>query len=292
MKKILFFIITLSFFSSCDDGDVIVTTFDFTETPLDFCGESGDYVFFNINAETNESISLSVNTTETLFESTDPHIFTLDGVSNIVHYRKYSGTPDTDYFCSNVPPTSPGVTKEYIGSSGEGIVTITITLDDQDGIEELDLELDTDDDGIPNYFDFDDDGDNVPTILELGADFLNEITDTPQDTDGDGTPDYLDTDDDNDDILTRYEDEDQDLDPTNNITDGIANYLNNAVVIETILDTFREHNYNFRSDISLTFINLQLVNSEEEITQETMFVGSIENIINREETSTPDFPEE
>ncbi|MGV6829915.1 MAG: hypothetical protein ACWA45_11025 [Flavobacteriales bacterium] len=292
MKKILFYLVGLSMFCSCNDGDIIVTTFDFTETPLDFCGETGDYVFFNINSETNESISLSINTTETLFESIEPQIFTIDGNNNIVYYRKYSNAPDSDYFCSNVPPTSPTVTKEYIGSSGQGIVTNTITLDDQDGIEELDLEMDTDLDGIPNYYDFDDDGDNVPTILELGADYLNEITETPQDSDGDGTPDYLDPDDDNDGVLTRYEDENQDLDPTNDLTDGIANYLNNTIITETIIDIFREHNYNFRSDISLTLTDLQLINGEEEITQETMFIGSIENIINREEITTPNFPED
>ena len=80
---------------------------------------------------------------------------------------------------------------------------------------------DTDDDGIPNYLDTDDDNDGVLTMfedygntdLEVGAaDAIGDGDPTNDDTDGDGIPDYLDTDDDNDGIPTEdeYADEDGD----------------------------------------------------------------------------------
>ncbi|UMB54548.1 FKBP-type peptidyl-prolyl cis-trans isomerase [Lutibacter sp. A64] len=50
---------------------------------------------------------------------------------------------------------------------------------------------DTDEDGIPNYYDDDDDGDGVLTIDE---DANGDGDPTNDDTDGDGIPDYLDAD--------------------------------------------------------------------------------------------------
>ena len=79
----------------------------------------------------------------------------------------------------------------------------------QDGNAEND---DTDNDGIPNYKDNDDDNDTILTIEEVGLD-----------TDSDGIADYLDTDDDNDGILT-LEEGNKDDDK-----DGIANYLDNTM---------------------------------------------------------------
>ncbi|APY08103.1 hypothetical protein BWZ20_07240 [Winogradskyella sp. J14-2] len=82
---------------------------------------------------------------------------------------------------------------------------------------------DTDMDGIANYLDDDDDGDSVPTSLELQLDGNGN----PTDTDGDGDADYLDTDDDGDGILTINEDANMDGDPTNDDVDGdgVPDYL-------------------------------------------------------------------
>lgn len=82
---------------------------------------------------------------------------------------------------------------------------------------------DTDGDGVANYLDNDDDGDNVPTSVELQLD----ADGNPTDTDGDGDADYLDTDDDGDGILTINEDANMDGDPTNDDTDGdgVPDYL-------------------------------------------------------------------
>ena len=143
-------------------------------------------------------------------------------------------------------------------------------------------------DGLLNYYDFDDDGDNVPTGLEIGPD-----PDNPMDTDGDGIPDYLDEDDDGDGVLTRNEATVDDIDPTNHITDDTvgADYLNPAIAVETIIEVYMEHEYDFASSAALFVNNAVFTNGEEQLTQESLDLGTIANIASGTIITTPDFPE-
>ncbi len=70
----------------------------------------------------------------------------------------------------------------------------------------------------------DTDGDQVSDAIEIGLDINN-----PQDTDEDGIIDALDNDDDNDGVLTKNEDVNNDSSPINDDTDddGIPNFLDN-----------------------------------------------------------------
>ncbi|HRI26855.1 MAG TPA: hypothetical protein PK239_16855 [Chitinophagales bacterium] len=63
--------------------------------------------------------------------------------------------------------------------------------------------IDTDNDGILDILDTDDDNDTIPTILE---DINQNANPTDDDTNQNGIPNYLDNDDDGDGILTQYED--------------------------------------------------------------------------------------
>ncbi len=287
MKRLLLLIVCLTALISCDDGDIIVTSFNFESVSLDNCGDEGDYVFFKVNNSAKESISLRLGTTETLFQASETREFTLNGSSNRVNYRKYDGDITSDYFCSSIPPIAPLVLIDYLGTSGVATLVTTTTLDDNDNIEEVnDDTIDTDNDGIPDFYDFDDDGDNIPTTAELGDDPTQ-----PRDTDGDGIPDYLDADDDNDMILSRNEDLDGDLDPTNDITDPTVgpNYLNAAVFAENVVNEYREHSYARASDIRLHIDNLVLINSDEQITQEFLDFGEKSDVLNDLVSLTPIF---
>lgn len=94
-------------------------------------------------------------------------------------------------------------------SDDDGIPDILDTDDDGDEILTADenpnggtpKDDDTDLDGVPNYLDKDDDGDGLPTDAEN----YNSGTPKDDDTDKDGTPDYLDADDDGDGINTAIE---------------------------------------------------------------------------------------
>ncbi len=292
-KRILHFIIPFLFLA-CDDGDIIVTSFDFNNAVLVQCGGPGGYVFFKINNESAESISLLLGTTDELFLNSGTQLFELNASSNKVNYRKYNDAVTSDYFCSEIPPIEPQVTNEYIAESGEAKLVTTVIFDDQDELDEDPTsELDSDNDSLLNYYDDDDDGDNVPTIIELGTDYINGTSETPKDTDGDEIFDYLDEDDDNDGVLTRYEDLNEDLDPTNDISDGAIgpDYLNPNVSVETVIDSFREHSYNLYSSISLSLSNLVLISGEEQITQQTINMGVIDGIENLDILITPNFPD-
>lgn len=286
MKKLLSLLFVSSLFLACNDGDIIVTSFDFTDSDLENCGEIGNYVFFKINSDAQESISLKLNTTDSLFWKTQTNTYSLDGTANFVNYRKYDGDLTSSYFCTSIPPISPLVTIEYLGTAGTAYVITTVTRDDNDGVEETDVTLDTDGDGIPNYYDFDDDGDNIPTAAELGDD-----PDNPKDTDGDSIPDYLDEDDDNDLVLTRNEDLNGNLNPLDDITDPsiIPNYLNPAITTETIVDEYRSHTYNLNSDIIVQVLNVVLINSEEQINQEVLDFGEETDVLDTTVTKIPTF---
>ncbi|WP_298782176.1 tandem-95 repeat protein, partial [uncultured Polaribacter sp.] len=130
-------------------------------------------------------------------------------------------------------PESGTTTNDTIDTDEDGIPNFQDTDDDGDGIETVDEDVDsdgdptnddTDGDGIPNYLDTDDDGDGVDTADE---DVDQDGDSTNDDTDGDGIPNYLDTDDDGDGVDTADEDVDSDGDSTNDDTDGdgTPNYL-------------------------------------------------------------------
>ena len=293
MRKLFFISILLSLFSSCNDGDIIITDFNFEASNLNNCGGPGAYVFYNINNSLfAESISLVLETSDILFLESGTVEYVLNGITYAVNYRKYDDDITDDYFCSNIPPTTPNVTIELLGASGIALLTTIVTKNDEDGIEEdPESNLDTDNDGLLNYFDNDDDGDNVPTVNELGAGFLSGNNEFPLDTDNDGIFDYLDIDDDEDTILTRYEDANGDLDPTNDFTDtsNDPDYLTAAIANSNAIDQYRIHSYQITSDIELVINNLVLVNGSEEITKETMILGNKSGVIDGTISLTPNF---
>jgi hypothetical protein len=296
MKKYLSVCLLSLFLTACDDGDIILTSFDFGDANLEFCGGPGDYVFYKINNEAAEIIALQLGTTDVLFFESDTLQVNLDGTANKVTYRTFNEAVMANYFCDNIPPTTPVAVRNYIGADGIATLFITAVLDDNDGVpfEASNDPLkegfgDFDNDGLPNFYDDDDDGDNVPTIAELGDD-----PDNPMNTDGTDNVDYLDEDDDNDGVLTRYEVSDEtDLNPRDNITDPAVgpDYLNPAVTNEIVVDAFRIHAYNVRSDVRVRVDNLVLTSGSEQITQETLSLGTIVDIVNTQITLTPDFPD-
>ena len=293
MRKLVLLIFIPLLFQGCNDGDIIVTNFDFEDAQLQQCGDTSNVVFFKINPQVNESISLLIPTSQELFIETGTQTFNLSSTGSIVNYRGFDDSVTSSYFCNPVPATSPGVVLEYIGTSGIARLISETTLDDFDGIDFVnsdDLSQegfgDFDGDGIPNYHDFDDDGDNVLTSQEIGEDPLN-----PRDTDLDGMPDYLDPDDDNDGVLTINEDIDQNLNPADDIATpgGLPNYLNPDITTSVVIEAYKEHLYNRTSDGTIIIDNLVLVSTQEQIIIETYPLGIIEQIRNETIVLTPEF---
>lgn len=247
----LFFL--LIFFTSCDDGEIIVTTFEFEDETFSLCGAERNKVLYHIN---NEDVfeTLSLQLSNNNFSREDNQLvtdnptlnITLSGNNELI-YRTYDSTIPTDYFCRDVPPSSPKVLQEY--RSVGGVITITSNViynsgnngldHDGDGVPSLQEGMsenrDTDGDGIPDYRDRDDDGDNVPTSTEINISVEDPTEEGYPDTDEDGIPNYLDDDDDDDGIPTRREVTEENQNPATNF--NVANTL------PLYLDEFSSENY-------------------------------------------------
>lgn len=141
---------------------------------------------------------------------------------------------DIDNTTLDLDPTAPGVQSSFIVlDEGEftvingevvftpepgffGTTSVDYTVTDAKGnvsnvaTATVDIQIDSDGDGVPNITDLDDDNDGISDIVEGNGD-----------TDGDGYPDRLDLDSDNDGLNDALEAGDPDLDG-NGIIDGFA----------------------------------------------------------------------
>lgn len=282
----------------CDDGDIVVTDFDFENQTLQQCTNFDEFLFFVINALGTETLAVQFDTTEPFQQEQGIRTINLSATSPVI-YRRFNDEVTSDYFCSPIPPTEPLVAEEFISTAG--ILSLTTFVDevdndgipsDDEGIEfteegfvDTEMSLDTDFDGLLDFMDEDDDGDNVLTFVECGCidPETNMVNlDLAQDSDGDGIPDYLDEDDDNDGVLTINEDLDQNLNPANDFSDEnsqMPDYLNPEVAIVTEITEFRLHSFtrsNIEITASLTNLDLRNTNGEEVIRDITqLFLGTI-----------------
>lgn len=292
MKNVYWFLFAVLLLISCDDGDLIVTDFDFENQQLQWCGNDDSQVLYNINNDqVHEAIAFrfTYNTVEPGFFATEEGQIRIPlNAENQVIYRVFDGQVENDYFCNSIPPVSPQVTEEYRSTSG-GEVIITSTLKnatdhDGDGVlseaEGMASERDTDEDGIPDYLDIDDDGDNILTRTENDVEAANTVNGLP-DSDNDGTPDYLDADDDGDGTITRYEDWNRNNNPADDQNDeGLAHYLNPEITDSFQVDTFRENLISRGFRYLVTIENLSLVNQGgdgEQIRLENYELGFIDS---------------
>lgn len=124
----LLFVIVFGF-TACNDGDVIVTTFDFDEFELEQCGDVGDYLFYKINNFNLESLSFQLKTQDLVLTVQDTIVYNINGVTNVVNYRTFRSDVPASYFCSSVPPLSPDVKQNYISTQGTATVSTKIDVE-------------------------------------------------------------------------------------------------------------------------------------------------------------------
>lgn len=305
MRKLFFVIAPLLFLSlfTCSDGDIITVEFDFDDT-FKACGTDG-LVFYKTKNDPSESLSIKIAslTINDILPTGDDKIFEADyqlSTTNTFNYRTYSNTTlPSNLFCNDVPLSEVKITKDLVSTSGKVHIKTVLVEDDNDGIpaELEDLngngnleDDDTDGDGIPNYLDADDDGDNVLTKDEKpNPNGDNDLSDA-LDTDGDGIPNYLDDDDDGDGVLTRDEEnQSQDQNPANDISDTVANiadYLNPTVKSKVNATAYRVHTIVQTYTVTLTVSNFNL----EIISLDVFDFGVLENAaLSSSRTKTPPF---
>lgn len=255
MKKIVILLSIFSLLFSCDDGDFDVPGFNFDDQVIQNCG---DLVLFKINESESLVFRINESNVNNAFFNQEliDRVFDLNNIS----YRIYSDNITSDFFCNDIPPSTPILSNEWTGS-GSLVVNNTITFDDKDNVEELNLKLDFDLDEIPDYYDFDDDNDGIKTINELTEDGSEPIdTDGDNiidflDTDKDGAPNYLDIDDDNDGIPTINELK------TDSNGNGIVDYLDGTTSINQPANPQLNNTHTLSYFTTFNIDNLSLENS-------------------------------
>jgi hypothetical protein len=112
MRKFLFLLI-LSSFTACNDGDFEIPSFDFNSS-VNTCGT---YVVYRTNDSRNEALILHLSDQEILQEETTTPIELRINADN-VQYRIFNSEVNTNYFCADIPPTEPIVTRNWSGVEG------------------------------------------------------------------------------------------------------------------------------------------------------------------------------
>ena len=309
MRKILYLCCLGFLLITCDDGDILEITLDFEDT----FQQCGDLVFYKVNESTSETLSIEIPslTIEDVLAVNETNMYAEEfnlGGDNVFNYRLYGRTPSGSFFCSDIPPANLQIERDETSISGTVSIFTELIEDDDDGIPAEDEDLnqngdleddDTDGDGIPNYLDADDDGDNVLTATELDTENLdgddNPLT-NPKNTDANSTlnpdtiPDYLDPDDDGDGVLTRDE---ENINPNNNPTDDVtdpnsfvADYLNENVATTVPATAYRQHTIQQNYVVSVLVSNISLPS----ITQQNLDFGTLQdNLVFDTRTITPEF---
>ena len=306
MKISHFFILIGSIFfaTSCDDGDIIVNEFEFDVNDIDFCNVNNNSVLFNIN-DLNETIAIAMD--QSFLDTIENNIERPIDSKTQVFYRKFNSRITSSYFCSTIPLNNVGIQTELIGDRGEVIIVTERTLDltpegdiDNDGLTNLqegyienaedDEQIDTDEDGVPDYLDEDDDNDNVKTSVEIRDPENPDSTEFPN-NDTDDLPDYLDPDDDGDGTPTRNEVKEGESSPLNNSNDTngekVFNYLNNQINTSFENNNYLENTITSTFTTNITIVNLGLSNGENTVIRDELPFGLI--VKSKPETSKTPF---
>ena len=105
-------------FTSCDDGDITTKGVDFDPTaPVKSCTEN-DGLYYKINGP--EALILQTPPSSFLNEVTaenQPRVILIDANTKVV-LRSFNATVSDSYFCSVIPPSTPGVIEEWNALAG------------------------------------------------------------------------------------------------------------------------------------------------------------------------------
>lgn len=135
-----FFLSIVSFlFFSCEDGEILVESFDFTNSTTQTCNQNTSN-FFIYRLSTNEALIIRMpestfNYAVTPLEASnelDP--ISVEGSAIDVVYRLYNGAVSTSTLCSTLPAISPIVTEEWTATSGNIRVVTNVTKISNAGI--------------------------------------------------------------------------------------------------------------------------------------------------------------
>src|SRR5690606_14138779 len=136
MKRFTAFFILLLLLGACDDGDLAITNFNFTNQTISQCANN-DFLY---NVNSNEVLILDIPlinfpNSENRDENGNiiPLVYTLSSSDKLM-YRLYDGTINNSALCANFPASSPKVVEEWTALSGATIeISTAAILDSENG---------------------------------------------------------------------------------------------------------------------------------------------------------------
>lgn len=137
MNRFLVVLFALLLFTACDDGDIIVTDFDFdSDSSLKMCKSGKNNVLYIVNRDPDEAIVFNFEDEDfdgTHTEDTESVIWTISlGGKNALIYRAFDAPVDGGkYFCTGIPPTEPKVITEFQNIEGGRIELISTLIEEE-----------------------------------------------------------------------------------------------------------------------------------------------------------------
>lgn len=125
MKRYLAIVIFCLFLSSCDDGDLVYESLNFSNAAINKCDQNE--LYFKTNANELLLVRLIAGTNDTILndQRTLGREYLFDTSANTkIYYRSYNGTVTANTICDQVPPAFPQVDAEYTSIDGGQISVI------------------------------------------------------------------------------------------------------------------------------------------------------------------------
>lgn len=142
MKRFIALLFAVVLFASCDDGDIIVTDFDFdAESELQMCKSGNKNVLYIINNDPVESIVFTFADED--FDGrfaddieSEERVISLGGDNELIYRTFDEQINGKNYYCTGVPPSEPAIKTEFRNKDGGRIDLITTVIDQE--VDELD----------------------------------------------------------------------------------------------------------------------------------------------------------
>lgn len=205
--------------------------------------ELNSYLFAKCDDDSDGFASFNLQVAQGDLSPTDPQLVSfyeseLDAISqtNALSSLNFTNTvANLQVLYANVNGEVKSVVLRVINCNNDYDLDAVATADEDLNNDGNLANDDTDQDGIPNFIDNDDDGDMILTTVEYVFTRSANASLLLADTDNDGIPNYLDDDDDGDGVLTILEDYNGNNNPADDDTNGntIPDYLEITVALGT-----------------------------------------------------------
>lgn len=124
MKKYASLIFLAFLLNGCDDGDLAIDEINFDNVNPVSCTTfvensliTDPTIIYKLKSQ--EALILQLPHVNGLVNDNDTLSYNIDNSQYRVLYRAYNGTVGKDNICGTIPPSSPNVTEEWIGSAGK-----------------------------------------------------------------------------------------------------------------------------------------------------------------------------